>query len=77
MGTFEARQSPRSDVVTVVLATAAAEKFPETVKEATGLDAHLPHRCGSLLARGEVFDRLPADVAAVRGVIEAKIQAAP
>ena len=77
VGTFEARQSPRSDVVTVVLATAAAAKFPETVKEATGLDAPLPHRCGSLLARGEVFDRLPADVAAVRGVIEAKIQAAP
>jgi len=77
VGTFEARQSPRTDVVTVVLATAAAAKFPETVKEATGLDAPLPHRCGSLLARGEVFDRLPADVAAVRGVIEAKIQAAP
>jgi len=77
VGTFEARQSPRTDVVTVVLATAAAAKFPETVKEATGLEAPLPHRCGSLLARGEVFDRLPADVAAVRSVIEAKIQAAP
>jgi threonine synthase len=77
VGTFRARQLPRSDIATVVLATAAAAKFPETVKDATSLDAPLPHRCGALLERGEVFDRLPADLSAVRGAIEAKIQMVP
>lgn len=77
VGTFRARQLPRGDIKTVVLATAAAAKFPETVKQATGLDAPLPLRCGTLLARGEVFDRLPADLAAVRGAIEAKTHARP
>ena len=77
VGTFQARQTPRDDVATVVLATAAAAKFPETVKQATGLDAPLPHRCGELLARGEVFERLPAELSAVRGAIEAKTHMAP
>ncbi|KCZ93883.1 threonine synthase [Hyphomonas johnsonii] len=75
VGTYQARQTPRSDVNTVVLATAAAAKFPETVKQATGLDAPLPHRCGALLARGEVFERLPAEPSAVRAAIESKRRA--
>lgn len=75
VGTWQARQTPRSDVSTVVLATAAAAKFPETVLEATGLEAPLPHKCGPLLTRGEVFDRVPADVTAVRKAIEAKARA--
>ncbi|MCL4143556.1 UNVERIFIED_CONTAM: hypothetical protein GTU68_045963 [Idotea baltica] len=74
VGTFEARRQPRGDVVTIVLATAAAEKFPETVKEATGMDAPLPARCGELLARGEVFEWVAADLGAVRAVIQAKVR---
>lgn len=60
VGSFEARRQPRGDVSTVVLATAAAAKFPETVKEATGHDAPLPARCADIAGREEVFDRLPA-----------------
>jgi len=70
VGTFEARRQPRGDVATVILATAAAEKFPETVKDATGLDAPLPARCGELLSRGEVFETIPNDLGAVRSFIE-------
>jgi len=65
VGTCAARRQPRGDVTTVVLATAHAAKFPETVKEATGLDVPLPDRCGDIAARAEVFRRLPADPGAV------------
>lgn len=70
VGTAQAKREPASDAATVVLATAAAEKFPETVKEATGLDAPLPARCTDLLARGEVYDQIPNDISAVRASIE-------
>ncbi len=74
VGTYMARQLPESDARTVVLATAAAAKFPETVKEAVGRDAPLPDRCGELLARGEVFDRVPNSIGAVRSAIEARLK---
>ena len=66
VGTALARRLPKTDAATVVLATAAASKFPETVLEATKHDAPLPVRCNALSARGEVFERLPSDFAAVR-----------
>lgn len=66
VGTALARRLPAKDAVTVVLATAAASKFPETVLEATGQDAPLPVRSQALRARGEVFERVPSDFAAVR-----------
>ena len=66
VGTALARRLPKKDVATVVLATAAAAKFPETVIEATGQDAPLPVRSAELRARGEVFERIPSDFAAVR-----------
>ena len=70
VGTCQARRLPASDAATIVLATAAAEKFPETVKDATGYDAPLPQRCSELIARGEEFTKIPNDLAAVRAVIE-------
>ena len=70
VGTFEARRQSRSEVATVVLATAAAEKFPETVKDATGYDAPLPQRCSALIERGEEFTQIPNDLSAVRAKIE-------
>lgn len=70
VGTFEARRQPRGDVATVILSTAAAEKFPETVKEATGLDAPLPPRCEGLITQGEAFTEISNDISAVRKVIE-------
>lgn len=66
VGTALARRLPKKDAVTVVLATAAASKFPETVLEATGQDAPLPGRSQALRARGEVFERVASDFAAVR-----------
>ena len=69
VGTFEARREPRGDVVSVVLATAHAAKFPETVKAATGQDAALPARCGDIASRAEVFERVPAELGAVRAFL--------
>ncbi len=66
VGTALARRLPKKDVATVVLATAAASKFPETVLEATRQSAPLPVRCEALTARGEVLERLPSDFGAVR-----------
>ena len=72
VGTKTARGlKPSGAVATIVLATAAASKFPETVKEATGEDAPLPSRCAELLGRGEVFERFASDPAAVRARIAA------
>lgn len=70
VGTFEARRSPRNDVSTIVLSTAAAEKFPETVKDATGMNAPLPARCEGLITQGEVFTEIANDISAVRKAIE-------
>lgn len=50
----------------VVLATAHAAKFPETVEAATGQSIGLPSRCAGLAARTEVFEQLPSDLEAVR-----------
>lgn len=69
VGTFEARRQPRADVTTVVLATAHAAKFPETVLEATGQDAPLPSRCADIAMRAEVFECLPADMSEVAAYI--------
>ena len=65
VGTAAARLQPRSDVTTVVLATAHAAKFRETVSQATGRDAPLPERCGDIATRREVYARLPAEAAQV------------
>ncbi len=70
VGTYEARRLARGDVATIVLATAHAAKFPETVKEATGADAPLPARCGDMEAAREVFERLPADLGTVRRYVQ-------
>ncbi|MEO9970493.1 MAG: threonine synthase [Hyphomonadaceae bacterium] len=69
VGTFEARRQPSDGLTRVVLATAHAAKFPETVKQVTGRDAGMPERCGDITARTEVFERLPAEVDAVLGYV--------
>ncbi|MEM1037157.1 MAG: threonine synthase [Pseudomonadota bacterium] len=66
VGTKVARDLPESDSATVVLATAHAAKFPETVEAVTGRDAPLPKRCQSLRARGEVFERIANDLSSVK-----------
>ena len=65
VGTGAAKRSRQSDAATVVLATAHAAKFPETFKEATGIDIPLPPRCADIEGREEVFVELPASAEAV------------
>lgn len=70
VGTWTARQLEPSEATTIVLSTAAAAKFPETVQEAVGRDAPLPDRCDALRQREEVFTRIPNDIAQVRKALE-------
>ena len=50
----------------VILATAHAAKFPEAVSAATGVTPGAPPVVGDRLSLPEVFDRLPADIDAVK-----------
>lgn len=69
VGTHVARAGGESDVTDVVLATAHAAKFPETVKKAVGRDCPLPDRVAGLADKKEVFERLPSEVSDVRRYI--------
>lgn len=69
VGTYQARQLPVVDYPTVILSTAHAAKFPETVKEATSQDAPLPARCSALQDRPEMFEVIPADLKSAKDKI--------
>jgi len=71
VATAVAKSLPSTDAATVVLSTAHAAKFPETVLSATGIDTPLPARCDALRDRNEVFEAMPADQNAVKAVITA------
>ncbi|MEM6555467.1 MAG: threonine synthase [Pseudomonadota bacterium] len=75
VGTAAARRFDASDACTVILSTAHAAKFPETVLEATGDAVPLPARCQSLRDRGEVFERIGNDLGTVKDLIRAKLVA--
>ena len=75
VGSAAARRGTRGDVMRVVLATAHAAKFPETVKDATEQDAPLPARCGDIESRAEVFDKIQNDANAVAAHVRS-VQAA-
>ncbi len=55
----------------VVLSTAHAAKFPETVAAATGETPVMPRSAAHLAGRLERFDHLPADVGAVKAYVRA------
>lgn len=69
VGTHVARAGADRHVTDVVLATAHAAKFPETVKKAVGRDCPLPDRVAGLADKKEVFERLPSEVSDVRRYI--------
>lgn len=73
VGTSAVRTLSATDATTVVLSTAHAAKFPETVKDATGLDAPLPSRTQSLIERGEVFERVSNDLGSVKDYIRSNM----
>lgn len=75
VGTSAVRRLSATEATTVVLSTAHAAKFPETVKEATGQDAPLPTRSQSLIERGEVFKRVSNDLGAVKDYIRSNMVA--
>ncbi|HEY5072709.1 MAG TPA: threonine synthase [Caulobacteraceae bacterium] len=60
-----------STAPTVILSTAHPAKFPEAVRAALGLEPPLPPRVRRLRGLPESFDRLPADVDAVKAYVRA------
>ncbi len=70
VGMAAAREHRRAGVTQVLLATAHAAKFPETVETTTGRRPALPERCGALLEAGEVYEVIANDPGAVRRAIE-------
>ncbi|NQY98307.1 MAG: threonine synthase [Henriciella sp.] len=75
VGTAALRRLAKTDATTVILSTAHAAKFPETVLEATGDDAGLPKRCSDLQKRGEVFQRVPNDLKQIKDHIRGQMTA--
>ncbi len=73
VGTATSRKT-QSDTIDVVLSTAHAAKFPETVSEITGQTPDLPARSERFLAREEVFERFPADLQVVRDAIRKRVR---
>ena len=72
VGSAAARRQPTSSV-DVILSTAHAAKFPETVCAITGFTPALPERSESFLAKDEIFERFPADFHTVREAIRSRI----
>nr|WP_070959464.1 threonine synthase [Hyphomonas sp. Mor2] len=75
VGTAANRRLSETDATTVILSTAHAAKFPETVLEATGEDAPLPKRCEQLLSRGEVYECVPNDPKLIKDQIRGHMTA--
>jgi threonine synthase len=59
----------------VLLATAHAAKFPETVQDVLGIMPKLPRHCEDLFERSEHYQRLSCDVTAVKAYIQGKVGA--
>ena len=65
----------RPDLPMVCLATAHPAKFPDAVRQATGVRPALPDSLADLFERSERCDVLPADVEAVRRYVEGVVTA--
>jgi len=57
----------------VTLATAHPAKFPDAVKDATGITAPLPPRMADLYDRTERVTRVAGDLAAIQAVIRERL----
>ena len=73
IGTAAAMAVPPSDpaIPLVVAATAHPAKFPDAVRQATGIEAPLPPRLADLYDRPERLTRLPAGLADVEAFVRA------
>lgn len=74
VGLAAARRT-KTDKPVVALATAHAAKFPETVKQALGVDMPLPERAKAFTSRKEEFDIGPMSADFVRDRIDAIVKA--
>ena len=63
------REHAKPGVPMIVLETAKPAKFNETIREALGVDAEIPHRFEDLLSRPQRSTALPADAQAVKRYI--------
>ena len=76
VGIAVAEKEPRDPTVPmVVLATAHPAKFPDAVEKATGVRPPLPPRLADLMTRTERVDGLPNDVAALKQLIDDRMEA--
>jgi threonine synthase len=71
VGLAAARRCGPDDGPVVALSTAAPSKFPDAVEAATGVRPPLPARLADLLHRPERATPVPAELAAVRALLEA------
>ncbi len=69
VGTYTARGLPASEAVDVVLATAHAAKFPETVAQASGQTPLFPTRCEALDQKTEQYTEIAPDLARIQTYI--------
>ncbi len=72
-----AARAARLEGPVVTLATAHPAKFPDAVERATGQRPVLPPRVAGLFDRGERYDTLPADLAAVEAYVAARATPMP
>ncbi|MBB3998815.1 threonine synthase [Aureimonas pseudogalii] len=63
------------DVAMITLGTAHPAKFPASVKAACGIEPPLPPSHGDLMTKGERFDVLPNDLAALQAYIRERSRA--
>ena len=57
------------DTPMIVLATAAASKFPDAVMGACGIKPELPDRMSDLFERTEMLEKVPNDICKIKEVI--------
>ncbi|WP_439550463.1 threonine synthase [Falsiroseomonas sp.] len=76
IGIAAAMHVPPSDpaIPVIVAATAHPAKFPDAVRQATGVEAPLPPRLADLYDRPERFTRLPNDLGQVESFVRAHIR---
>lgn len=76
IGIAAAMHVPPADpaIPVIVAATAHPAKFPDAVRQATGLEAPLPPRLADLYDRPERFTRLPNDLGQVESFVRAHIR---
>ncbi len=63
--------APRTTHPTITLATAHPAKFPDAVRQATGVTPPLPAHLADLMTRAEKISSLPNDIGALRDYIAA------